>query len=127
MAGTTNGSTWIYCELELNLRIKPKKRLKRDKPDALAVPGVPNHTWSMDFVADQLVDGRSFRALNVLDDFNREGLGIEVGATRLEESSMMCSETYNIRNTLFRTQNQYFNKSVITFRIGPSKTGVKPC
>ena len=81
----------------------------------------------MDFVADQLVDGRSFRALNVLDDFNREGLGIEVGATRLEESSMMCSETYNIRNTLFRTQNQYFNKSVITFRIGPSKTGVKPC
>ena len=32
----------------------------------------------MDFMADQLVDGRSFRALNVLDDFNREGLGIEV-------------------------------------------------
>ena len=51
----------------------------------------------------------------------------QTGATRLEESSMMCSETYNIRNTLFRTQNQYFNKSVITFRIGPSKTGVKPC
>jgi hypothetical protein len=25
----------IYCELELNLRIKPRKRLKRDKPDAL--------------------------------------------------------------------------------------------
>ena len=34
----------IYCELELNLRIKPRKRLKRDKPDALAVPDVPNHT-----------------------------------------------------------------------------------
>ena len=45
----------IYCELELNLRIKPRKRLKRDKPDALAVPEVPNHTWSMDFMADQLV------------------------------------------------------------------------
>ena len=68
----------IYCELELNLRIKPRKRLKRDKPDALAVPDAPNHTWSMDFMADQLADGRSFRALNVLDDFNREGLGIEV-------------------------------------------------
>ncbi len=37
----------IYCELELNLRIKPRKRLKRDKPDALAVPEVPNITWSM--------------------------------------------------------------------------------
>jgi putative transposase len=68
----------IYCELELNLRIKPKKRLKRDKPDALAVPDIANHTWSMDFMADQLADGRSIRTLNVLDDFNREGLSIEV-------------------------------------------------
>ncbi|MFN3825610.1 MAG: IS3 family transposase [Pseudorhodobacter sp.] len=68
----------IYCELELNLRIKPRKRLKRDKPDALAVPEAPNITWSMDFMADRLGDGRQFRLLNVLDDFNREGLGIEV-------------------------------------------------
>jgi hypothetical protein len=28
----------IYYELELNLRVKPKKRLKRDKPEPLAVP-----------------------------------------------------------------------------------------
>ena len=68
----------IYCELELNLRIKPKKRLKRDKPEPLAVPDHPNETWSMDFMADQLADGRSIRTLNVLDDFNREGLCIEV-------------------------------------------------
>jgi len=57
----------IYCELELNLRIKPRIRLKRDKPDALAVPDVPNLTWSMDFMADRLGDGRAFRLLNVLD------------------------------------------------------------
>jgi putative transposase len=68
----------IYCELALNLRIKPRKRLKRDKPDALAVPDAPNLIWSMDFMADGLGDGRAFRLLNVLDDFNREGLGIEV-------------------------------------------------
>ncbi len=68
----------IYCEPELNLRIRPKKRLKRDKPDALAVPGTANHTWSMDFMADQLADGCSIHTLNVLGDFNREGLGIEV-------------------------------------------------
>lgn len=68
----------IYCELELNLRIRPNKRLKREKPEPLAVPEAPNQTWSMDFMADQLADGRSFRTLNVLDDFNREGLGIEV-------------------------------------------------
>ncbi len=56
----------IYCELELNLRIRPKKRLKRDKSDALAVPDAPNHTWSMDFMADQLADGRPILTLNVL-------------------------------------------------------------
>ena len=68
----------IYRALELNLRIKPKKRLKREKPDALAVPDRPNTVWSMDFMADRLDDMRAFRLLNVVDDFNREGLGIEV-------------------------------------------------
>lgn len=50
----------IYCALELNLRIKPRKRLKRDVPDALAVPERPNVTRSMDFMADRLEDGRAF-------------------------------------------------------------------
>ena len=68
----------IYSELELNLRIKPRKRLKRDKPDALSAPEAPNMTWSMVSMADRLRDGRQFRPLNVLDDFNGKGLGIEV-------------------------------------------------
>lgn len=68
----------IYRELELNLRIKPRKRIVREKPEPLAVPDEANQTWSMDFMHDQLSDGRSFRLFNVLDDFNREGLGIEV-------------------------------------------------
>ena len=68
----------IYCELELNLRITLQKWLKRPKLDVLAVPEFPNHTWSMDFMQDQLADGRKFRTLNVLDYYNHEGLGIEV-------------------------------------------------
>ena len=68
----------IYCELELNLRIKPKKRLIRSKPVPLAQPLSINQSWSMDFMHDQLSDGRSFRTFNVIDDFNREGLCIEV-------------------------------------------------
>ena len=68
----------IYRQLELNLRIKPRKRLQRQKPEPLAVPLAINQVWSMDFMHDQLTDGRSFRLLNVLDDFNRQGLGIEV-------------------------------------------------
>jgi len=68
----------IYRELELNMRIKPKKRLVREKPEPLAVPSQINESWSMDFMHDQLADGRSYRLFNVIDDFNREGLAIEV-------------------------------------------------
>lgn len=67
-----------YRELELNLRIKPKKRIVRERPEPLAVPGEVNATWSMDFMHDQLADGRSYRLLNVIDDFNREGLAMEI-------------------------------------------------
>ena len=50
----------IYCALELNLRIKPKKRSVREQPEPLVVPDGPNMTLSMDFMSDQLTDGRSF-------------------------------------------------------------------
>ena len=69
----------IYRELELNLRIKPRKRIVREKPQPLVVPQTINETWSMDFMHDQLEDGRSYRLLNILDDCNREGLAIEAG------------------------------------------------
>jgi putative transposase len=60
------------------MRIKPKKRLKRERPEPLAQPERANQVWSMNFMHDQLEDGRTLRLLNALDDFNREGLGIEV-------------------------------------------------
>jgi putative transposase len=79
------GKTWnhkriyrIYCQLALNLRIKPHRRIKRERPAALSVPASPNGVWSMDFMHDNLTDGRSFRSLNVIDDFNRESLCAEI-------------------------------------------------
>ena len=68
----------IYRELELNMRIKPKKRLVREKPEPLAVPMHINECWSMDFMHDSLADSRTYRLFNVIDDFNREGLCIDV-------------------------------------------------
>jgi len=68
-----------YRELELNLRIKPKKRLIRERPVPLAVPESINQSWSMDFMHDPMADGRTYRLFNVIDDFNREGLAVEVG------------------------------------------------
>lgn len=51
----------IYRELELNLRIKPRKRLVREKPQSLAVPEAINECWSMGFMHDTLADGRTYR------------------------------------------------------------------
>jgi putative transposase len=68
----------IYRELELNLRIQPRKRIVRERLEPLSVPSAINQVWSMDFMHDPPSDRRSFRLFNVIDDFNREGLGIEV-------------------------------------------------
>lgn len=68
----------VYCELHLNLRVKPKKRLPRRIPQPLVQPTGANQSWSLDFMSDSLVSGRTFRTLNILDDFNREALWIEV-------------------------------------------------
>lgn len=68
----------ISRQLELNLRIKPSKRLVREQPAPLAVPDSLNESWSMYFMHDQLADGRSIRLFNVIDDYNREGLCIDV-------------------------------------------------
>lgn len=64
----------IYTELSLNLIIKPRRRLNRHKE-----PIKPNQVWSMDFMHDQLINGRSIRLFNVIDDYKREGLVIEPG------------------------------------------------
>ncbi len=46
----------IYKELELNLRIKPKEWLFREKPETLSFPGTINGVWSLDFMHDRLRD-----------------------------------------------------------------------
>jgi putative transposase len=69
----------IYCELALNLRIRPRRRLKRHKPEPLKQPLRRNQVWSIDFMHDQLSDGRKYRLFNVIDDFRREGLAIDAG------------------------------------------------
>ena len=75
----------IYCDLALNLRIKPRRRLKRHKPEPLKEPLRVNQVWSMDFMHDQLADGRPYRLFNVIDDYRREGIAIEAGLTAIKQ------------------------------------------
>lgn len=64
-------------QLQLNRRRK-KRRVPERIKQPLTVPEQPNQCWSMDFMSDALTDGRRFRTLNVVEDWNREVLGIEV-------------------------------------------------
>lgn len=68
----------IYCDLSLNLKIKPKKRLAPRTKIKLAQPENINQCWSLDFMSDALNNGRRIRTANVIDDCNREALGILV-------------------------------------------------
>ncbi len=68
----------VYCLLKLNRRRRSKKRVPVRHPMPLMAPSKPNQVWSADFVSDALYHGVRFRTFNVLDDFNREALTIEI-------------------------------------------------
>lgn len=70
----------LYREEQLQLRSKrPKRRKMVMSRVARFTATQSGQAWAMDFVADQLVDGRSARSLTVVDVFSREALAIEVG------------------------------------------------
>ena len=64
----------IYTEEGLQVRTRKRKKLQRPR-QAMELPFAANQRWSMDFVSDQLGNGRRFRVLNVVDDFSREMVG----------------------------------------------------
>ena len=68
----------LYREEGLQVRRRKKRKTAKYRGEKPVAPGEPRQRWSLDFVHDQVADGRKLRALNVVDDFTRECLGIEV-------------------------------------------------
>ncbi len=68
----------LYRQEGLGVRRRKGKRIGAVERQPLAIPSRPNERWSMDFISDALSEGRKFRSLNIVDDFNRECLAAEV-------------------------------------------------
>lgn len=93
----------IYCALGLNLRKKPKKRKLVREKQSLEAPLVLNKSWSLDYMTDAFDNGKRFRTANVLDDCNREALGIKASvslpAVRVTDflDDIACSRGYPLK------------------------------
>jgi len=68
----------LYRMAGLSVKRRLRKRIGLTERLPLLLPEQPNYAWSMDFVHDCLADGRRIRCLNVVDDFTKESIVIEV-------------------------------------------------
>jgi len=68
----------LYREQGLAVRRRKRKRIGLSERLVLPKALRPNQSWSMDYVADGLIDGRKLRVLAIVDDYTRECLVLEV-------------------------------------------------
>jgi putative transposase len=68
----------VYHAAGLMVRRRKRKRIASVERTIKVLATWPNQSWSMDFVSDGFIDGRRLRCLNIVDDFTRECLAIEV-------------------------------------------------
>ena len=71
----------VYRQEGLQLPKRRRKHLRSVKREPLTPALGLNARWSMDFMSDAFADSRRFRVFNVIDDFSRECLAIEVGTS----------------------------------------------
>ena len=95
----------VYREEKLQVRSRRRKRVARWRGERLEAPKGPHQVWAMDFMSDQLADGRRLRVLPIIDVHTRECLAIEVDTSLTGE---------RVARTLDRLQSRGWpNKSVV--------------
>ena len=70
----------LYCQEGLGMRKRPpRRRVACIKRELRPMAEAKNECWSMDFVSDELYDGRRIRVLTLVDNHTRESLTLHVG------------------------------------------------
>jgi len=108
----------LYTELEMQVRTKRRKKLVRPRVP-MAVPTRPNERWSMDFVSDQLANGRRIRVLNIVDDYSRVCVGqlvdVSISGARVARYLDQLRELRGLPGTLVMDNGTEFTSKAMFF------------
>lgn len=90
----------VYLLLGMNRRRKVRRRVPARIKEPLLIPDSPLKMWSLDFMSDVLTNKRKFRTLNIIDDFNRQAIAIEVA------HSMPASKVTELLERIIKEQGK---------------------
>ena len=90
----------IYREEQLHVRRRGGRKRAMGTRAPMVLPLMPNQRWSLDFVSDQLTDGRRFRILTVVDNCTRECLAL------IADTSLSGARVARELTTLFDTRGK---------------------
>ena len=93
----------LYCQEGLMLRNKTKRHVSCQRRIERPVAARTDESWSMDFMGDELFDGRRIRLLTIVDNFTRESLAVKVTASIKGEAVVEVLQRLQQRHRLLRT------------------------
>lgn len=105
----------IYKEEGLQIRKRKRKKMRKYRGEKPVREAEINSNWSMDFVHDSTCDGRKVRMLNIVDDYTRECLWIEV------DTSLTGARVTKVLDYLIKERGK---PKALTMDNGPEFTGV---
>lgn len=107
----------VYRDAGLSARKKRRKRIAWASRPERSAATKSNERWSMDFMSDSLVDGRSLRVLNIVDDFSRRAVTMEVDlslpAQRVIRSLEQAGELYGLPSSIVVDNGPEFASKVL--------------
>lgn len=116
----------LYTELNMQVRTRKRKKLIRPRVP-MPAPNAPNERWSMDFVHDQLADGRRFRVLCIVDDYSRVCIGqlvdLSISGARVVRFLQQLDQTRGLPTNLFMDNGPEMTSKAMFF--WSQDTGVK--